>query len=137
MPRPDGGVVRDMSPKPVLVPDAGHPITITPTAGRVVVTLGERTVADTTSALTLQEASYPAVQYVPLADVEAALLERTHHTTYCPYKGDAAYYSLVVDGETYDNVVWAYETPYDAVAPIVGHVAFYPDVVDVRTYPSE
>lgn len=125
-----------MSEKPVLVPDERHPITITPTDGRVVVTLGERIVADTASALTLQEASYPPVQYVPLADVDAEVLERSDHATYCPYKGDASYYSLVVDGETHDNAVWTYETPYDAVAPIAGHVAFYPDVVDVRTYPS-
>lgn len=125
-----------MSEKQVLVPDEGHPITITPTSGRVVVTLGDRTVADTTSALTLQEASYPPVQYVPLADVDAGLLERTDHATYCPYKGDAGYYSLVVDGNTHANAVWAYERPYDAVAEIAGHVAFYPDVADVRTYPT-
>jgi uncharacterized protein (DUF427 family) len=125
-----------MSEKPVLVPDASHPITITPTAGRVVVTLGERTVADSTAALTLQEADYPAVQYLPLGDVDPAVLERTEHATYCPYKGDAAYYSLVADGETHENAVWTYEAPYDAVSEIAGHVAFYPDVVDVRTYPS-
>ena len=125
-----------MSEKQVLVPDEGHAITITPTTGRVVVTLGERTIADTTAALTLQEASYPAVQYVPLADVDAALLRRTEHATYCPYKGDAGYYSLVADGTTHDNAVWTYERPYDAVAEIAGHVAFYPNVVDVRTYPS-
>jgi uncharacterized protein (DUF427 family) len=124
-----------MSEKPVLVPDAGHPITVTPNPDRLVVTLGERAIADTTAALTLQEAAYPAVQYVPLADVDQSVLERTDHTTYCPYKGDASYYSLVADGETRDNVVWSYETPYDAVAPIAGHVAFYPNVVDVRTYP--
>lgn len=125
-----------MSEKPVLVPDASHPITVVPNPDRVVVTLGEHKIADTTSALTLQEASYPAVQYVPLADVDPALLERTDHATYCPYKGDASYYSLVVGGETHDNAVWSYETPYDAVAPIAGHVAFYPTVVDVRVYPS-
>ena len=119
-----------------LIPDDHHPITITPNPDRVVVTLGERTVADTTSALTLQEASYPAVQYVPLSDVDPALLERTDHATYCPYKGDASYYSLVADGETHDNAVWTYEAPYDAVSEIAGHVAFYPNVVDVRTYPS-
>jgi uncharacterized protein (DUF427 family) len=119
-----------------LIPDDSHPITVTPNPDRVVVTLGERTVADTTSALTLQEASYPAVQYVPLADVDQSVLERTEHSTYCPYKGGASYYSLVADGETHDNAVWTYEAPYDAVAPIAGHVAFYPNVADVRIYPS-
>jgi uncharacterized protein (DUF427 family) len=125
-----------MSDKQVLIPDEHHPITVTPTEGRVVVTLGERPVADTTDALTLQESSYPAVQYVPLADVDPRLLERTDHATYCPYKGDASYYSLVVDGSTHANAVWSYEAPYDAVAAIAGRVAFYPNVVDVRTYPS-
>ena len=125
-----------MSEKPVLVPDASHPITITPNQDRVVVMLGDRQVADTTAALTLQEASYPAVQYVPLADVDPELLRSSDHATYCPYKGDAGYYSLVVDGQTYPDAVWTYATPYDAVAEIAGHVAFYPNVVDVRTYPS-
>ncbi|MFC6046044.1 DUF427 domain-containing protein [Nocardioides hankookensis] len=125
-----------MSEKPVLVPDASHPITVTPNPDRVVVTAGGQTVADTTAALTLQEASYPAVQYVPLADVDPAVLERTEHATYCPYKGDASYYSLVVDGTVHDNAVWTYEAPYDAVASIAGHVAFYPNVADVRVYPS-
>ena len=125
-----------MSDRQVLVPDERHPITIAPTTGRVVVTLGERMVADTTAALMLQEASYPPVQYVPLSHVDAGVLERTDHTTYCPYKGDASYYSLIGEGHTYDNAVWTYESPYDAVSAIAGHVAFYPDVVDVRVYPS-
>jgi uncharacterized protein (DUF427 family) len=125
-----------MSQKPVLVPDASHPITITPTPGRVVVTVGERTVADTTRALTLQEAGYPPVQYLPIDDVDAAVLARTDHATYCPYKGDAGYYNLQVDGSTQENAVWTYEAPYDAVAPIAGHVAFYPRTVDLRILPD-
>jgi uncharacterized protein (DUF427 family) len=125
-----------MSEKQALVPDERHPITITPTEGRVVVTLGERVVADTTSALTLQEADYPAVQYVPLGDVDPAVLERTDRSTHCPYKGDAGYYSLVADGSTHENAVWTYATPHEAVGEIAGHVAFYPHVVDVRTYPK-
>jgi uncharacterized protein (DUF427 family) len=120
-----------MSEKPRLVPDESHPITITPTGSRVVVTRGATTVADTTRALTLQESTYPPVQYVPLADVDPALLERSDHTTYCPYKGDAGYYSLVVDGERAEDAVWTYETPYDAVGEIAGHVAFYPDQVEI------
>ena len=114
------------------MPDARHPITITPTTGRVVVTMGERTIASTTAALTLQEASYPPVQYVPSADVDPDVLTPTDHATYCPYKGDASYYSLVADGETRENAVWAYDAPFDSVAQIAGHVAFYSDVVDVR-----
>jgi uncharacterized protein (DUF427 family) len=120
-----------MTEKRKLVPDASHPITVTPTEGRVVVTRGDRTIADTTRALTLQEASYPAVQYVPIEDVDPAVLERTDHATYCPFKGDAAYYSLVVDDDRAENAVWTYEAPYDAVGEIAGHVAFYPDRVEI------
>ena len=120
-----------MTDKRKLIPDASHPITVTPTAGRVVVTLGDRTIADTTRALSLQEATYPAVQYVPLEDVDPAVLDRTDHATYCPFKGDAAYYSLVVGDDRAENAVWTYEAPYDAVAEIAGHVAFYPEQVEI------
>jgi uncharacterized protein (DUF427 family) len=120
-----------MTQKQRLVPDASHPITITPTADRVVVTRGGRQIADTTRALTLQESTYPPVQYVPLADVDPAVIERTDHATYCPYKGEAGYYSLVVDGERADNAVWTYDAPYDAVSEIAGHVAFYPQQVEI------
>ena len=115
------------------VPGADHPITVTPTGGRVIVRIGDTVLADTTGALTLQESTYPAVQYVPLADVEPGRLERTETHTYCPYKGEASYYSLVVpdaDVEVTD-AVWTYENPYDAVAGLAGHVAFYPNRVDI------
>jgi uncharacterized protein (DUF427 family) len=125
-----------MSPKPVLVPDDSHPISITPTPGRVVVSCAGRVVADTTRALTLQESRYPAVHYVPLADVDPALLAPSDHATYCPYKGDAGYFALVVDGERVDDAVWTYAAPYDAVREIAGHVAFYPQHVDISVVQS-
>ncbi|CAA9219658.1 MAG: COGs COG2343 [uncultured Acidimicrobiales bacterium] len=118
--------------KPVLLPSETHPITVTPTGGRVVVSLGDRVLADSTRALTLQEASYPAVQYLPLDDADPAVLERTEHTTYCPFKGDAGYFSVVTDGGVLENSVWFYEKPHDAVAEIAGHIAFYANKVDVR-----
>jgi uncharacterized protein (DUF427 family) len=114
--------------KPRLQPGPDHPITITPTGSRVTVTVGGRVVADTVDALTLQEASYPPVQYVPLADVDPALISATDHQTYCPYKGEASYWSL----PEAENAVWGYQDPYDAVAEIKGHVAFYPDKAEVR-----
>jgi len=119
-----------MNTKTVKIPGPDHPITITTTPKRVVVTVGGRVVADTRAALTLQEASYPAVHYVPRADVDMTLLERSAHATYCPYKGDCAYYSVPTGGERAANAVWTYEQPYDAVAAIRDHVAFYPDRVD-------
>jgi uncharacterized protein (DUF427 family) len=129
-------------PKIVKIPGADHPITIERNAHRIVVVVAGRVVADTRAALTLREASYPPVQYIPLKDVDTALLERTDHATYCPYKGDCAYYSIPLGGERSVNAVWTYEAPYVAVFAIKGHVAFYPDRVDAieerpESYPPE
>jgi uncharacterized protein (DUF427 family) len=114
-------------------PGPDHPITITPTSGEVVARVGDTVVARTTSALTLQEASYPAVQYVPLADVDPQLITRTATTSWCPYKGEASYYSLTVDGRELTDAVWTYDDASPAVRQIAGHVAFYPDRVEVTT----
>jgi uncharacterized protein (DUF427 family) len=119
-----------MADKPVLQPGPNHPITVTPTAGRVVVTAGGKVVADTRAALTLQESTYPAVQYVPLTDVDQSLLERTATESYCPFKGEASYYSIPAGGDKAKDSVWEYQKPHDAVAQIAGHIAFYPDRVD-------
>ena len=109
------------------LPGPDHPITITPTKGRVVVKLGGKVVADSRQALTLQEASYPPVQYIPRADARMDQLTRSTHQTHCPYKGDAAYYALPGSD---DNAVWSYEQPYPAMTEIAGHLAFYPNKVD-------
>jgi len=114
-----------------LLPSPAHPITVTPTRKRVTATVGDLVVADTANALTLQESTYPAVQYIPLDDVDRSVLERTDTQTYCPFKGDASYYSVkTADGDLVD-AVWTYEQPYDSVADIAGHVAFYPNKVAV------
>jgi uncharacterized protein (DUF427 family) len=115
--------------KPVLQPGPDHPITVQPATSRVVVTVDGKTVADTRSALTLREADYPPMYYLPLSDVDTSLLEHTDHSTYCPYKGEAGYYSIPSAGERGVNAVWVYEAPYAAVAEIKDHVAFYPDRV--------
>jgi uncharacterized protein (DUF427 family) len=119
-----------MTAKPVKLPGADHPITIEPNPARVVVSVAGHIIADTREALTLREASYPAVQYVPRKDVDMSLLKRTEHATYCPYKGDCAYYSLPIGGERAANAVWTYEAPFAAVVQIKDHLAFYPDRVD-------
>jgi uncharacterized protein (DUF427 family) len=98
---------------------------------RVVITLGGQVLADSREALTLREAKYPAVQYIPRADVDMARLSRTDHATYCPFKGDCSYYSLPGDGERGLNAVWTYEAPFSAVAAIKDHLAFYPDRVEI------
>jgi uncharacterized protein (DUF427 family) len=119
-----------MTDKRIKVPGPDHPITIEPTPDRVVVTVGGRVIAATWDALTLREASYPAVQYIPRRDVDMAALARSEQTTYCPYKGDAAYYSIPAGGDRSVNAVWTYESPFEAVAQIKDYVAFYPDRVD-------
>jgi uncharacterized protein (DUF427 family) len=112
------------------IPGPDHPITLTPNPARVLVRVAGTLIADSREALTLREASYPPVQYIPRKDVDMKLLRRTDHTTYCPYKGDCAYYSIPSGGEKSVNAVWTYESPYPAVAQIKDYVAFYPGRVD-------
>jgi uncharacterized protein (DUF427 family) len=116
--------------KTIKIPSADHPITIEPSAGRVRVVAGGKVIADSRNALTLRESDYAPVQYIPRGDVDMTVLARTDNATYCPYKGDAAYYSITEGGERALNAVWTYEAPYDAVATIQDHLAFYPDRVD-------
>ncbi|WP_197376367.1 DUF427 domain-containing protein [Mycolicibacterium baixiangningiae] len=120
-----------MAGRPVLEPTAEHPITVTPTGRRVTVEVNGTVIAETDDALTLQEADYPAVQYIPMRDVAASALVCSDTTTYCPYKGDAAYYHVNAADQTVEDVIWTYGQPYPAVADIAGHVAFYPDKADV------
>jgi uncharacterized protein (DUF427 family) len=118
--------------KPVKIPGPDHPISIAPNPKRVVVKVAGRVVADTRRAVALREASYPAVNYIPREDVDMTLLERSAHSTYCPYKGDCSYFSIPLGGETARNAVWSYEAPYAAVAEIKNRLAFYPDRVTVE-----
>jgi len=122
--------VEEMNSKPIRIPGPDHPITITPTKGRVIVTVAGKRVADSRDSLTLKEAAYPAVQYIPRKDVNMTQLQRTSHQTYCPYKGDCSYYSIPAGGERSVNAVWTYEAPYAAVSEIGDYLAFYPDRVD-------
>ena len=116
--------------KTIKIPGPDHPITIERNRKRVVVSIGGTVLADSRDALILREAGYPAVQYIPRKDVDMTLLERSAHATYCPYKGDCAYFSIPLGGERAINAVWTYEAPYDAVAAIRNRLAFYPEGVD-------
>jgi uncharacterized protein (DUF427 family) len=122
-----------MKEKPIKVPGPDHPISIERNSARVVVSVAGRVIADTRNALTLREADYPPVQYIPREDVDLSQLKRTDHATYCPYKGDCNYYSVPSGGKKSVSAVWTYENPYPAVAQIKEHVAFYPDRVDEIT----
>ena len=116
-------------PQDMKLPGPHHPITIASNPRRVRVTFNGRVVAETRRALTLREASYPAVQYIPRADIDMTLLERTAHASHCPYKGDASYFSLTVDGRVSENAAWSYEAPYPAMVEIKEFLAFYPSRV--------
>jgi uncharacterized protein (DUF427 family) len=118
------------------LPGADHPITIEPAAAHITVSVGGKVIADTTEALTLRESTYPAVFYIPRKDVDMKLLERTDHNSYCPYKGEAFYYSIPsIGGDKAANAVWTYEQPYESVAPIKDHLAFYADRVEIAERP--
>lgn len=106
------------------------PITIVFNPKRVRIHFNSRVIADTSRALKLREGHCPAVQYVPREDVHMFFLERTFHRTYCPHKGDAAYYTIIVGGRAAKNAAWTYEEPYPAVPAIKGYLAFYPERVD-------
>lgn len=118
--------------KAARIPGPDHPIAIAPTKGRVVVRFAGEVVAESDRALTLKEANYPPVQYVPRADARLAHFTRTAHATYCPYKGDCTYFSLKSERGSVENAVWSYEQPYEAVRQIAGHLAFYPDKVEIE-----
>ena len=114
----------------IKIPGPDHPITVEPNKSRVVVTVGGRVIADTGAALVLREASYPPVHYIPRNDVDMAALTRSKTVTYCPYKGEAAYFSITAGGERSIDAIWTYEAPYDAVAEIRDYLAFFPDRID-------
>ena len=120
---------RPVMERPVKIPGPDHRIDIAPNPHRVVVWVDGRVIADTREALTLREAHFGTVHYIPRKDVKMSLLERTEHATYCPYKGECAYYSIPAGGERSVNAVWTYESPYESVASIKDYLAFYPDRV--------
>ena len=110
--------------KPIKIPGPTHPISVERNLAHIVVKVAGRIIADTRDALTLSESHYPAVQYIPRKDVDMTLLARSDHTTYCPYKGDASYFSIPLGGERSIDAVWT------AVADIKDRLAFYSDRVD-------
>jgi uncharacterized protein (DUF427 family) len=116
--------------KEIRIPGSDHPITISPTEGTVRITVAGRIVAQSTRALRLEEKGYPPVYYLPRSDADKSLLVRTTHRTYCPYKGDAMYYSIPIGGSKSENAVWTYEEPHEAVASVKECLAFYPSRVD-------
>ena len=118
------------------VPGPDHPITIEAAPGRMQGAYMGHVIADSANVLLLREASYPPVAYFPRGDVDMSFLTRSDHHTHCPYKGEASYYTLNMDGQLTKNAVWSYEEPYEAMEAIRGRLAFYP-VVEVRAVEDE
>ena len=114
------------------LPGPDHPISITANPKKIRVTANGVVVAETSHALSLKEASYPIVQYIPRVDVDMELLSKTGRSTHCPYKGDASYFSINAGGTTLDNSIWSYEAPFPAMAEITGYLAFYPNKVTIE-----
>lgn len=118
------------------IPGPDHPITITRNPKRIRITVDGQVIAETDQALTLKEASYPPVHYIPRADTNMALLAKTDRTTHCPHKGDASYFSIAAGGATLANAIWSYEEPFPAMTEIAGFLAFYPDKVKIEELPA-
>jgi uncharacterized protein (DUF427 family) len=116
------------------IPGPDHPITIEATGERLVVRANGTVIADSTAALTLSEAGYAPVQYFPIADVDESLLRQSPRSTYCPYKGDATYFSIVGLGRDIEDAIWTYVNTYPDVEGIAGYLAFYPDLVEIVTF---
>jgi uncharacterized protein (DUF427 family) len=110
-----------------------HRIATKPAGVRVRVTFNGELVADSREAVRMDEGNYAAVYYFPRKDAKMERLVRTTHSTYCPFKGHASYYTLSSGGRTAENAVWSYETPYDEMGVIKELLAFYPDKVDSIT----
>jgi uncharacterized protein (DUF427 family) len=124
-------------PREIKIPGSDHEISIAPSSDHVIVRSGEATIADSRSTLVLLEANHDPVRYIPLADLDRSQLGPSDLSTYCPYKGDASYYSITADQDRGTDAVWFYDQPYRAVAEIKDHVAFYPDRVEITVNASE
>ena len=119
------------------LPGPDHAITLEPSRLRVRAAFNQHVIADTDDAIVLREAGYAPVYYFPMQDVEMSFLAKTEHRTHCPYKGDASYWSIYMDGDLGENAVWAYESPYPAVAAVRGRVAFDTRTVEVYEIDEE
>jgi uncharacterized protein (DUF427 family) len=113
------------------LPGPDHPITVTASPKRYQVRYGDHVIGDSRMALALKEASYKEVLYFPRDDIQMAYMSRTEKSTHCPYKGDASYYTIVMDGRIAEDAVWSYEAPYPAMEIIRGYLAFYPNQVEI------
>jgi uncharacterized protein (DUF427 family) len=120
------------NPAPGFQEKPNYPFVISPHPGRVTVWFKDEKIAETSSALVLWESDYRPVFYLPVGDVSQGYLTPADHETYCPYKGNASYWSITAGGHSEQNAVWGYDDPYDESHKLKDHVAFYPDKVDIK-----
>jgi uncharacterized protein (DUF427 family) len=107
-----------------------YQVALEPCSERIRVSLDGETIADSSRTLTVRETKHDPVVYFPRDDVRFERLEATDHTTFCPFKGDASYWSARSQDRLEENVVWSYEDPFDEVASLKDYVSFYPDRVE-------
>ena len=121
------------NPAPGFARKPDHRVDLLPESGRVRVTFGGTVIADSRSALRVQETGHEPVHYLPEKDVRTDLLRPTDHRTHCPFKGDASYWTIEIPGSAgkrAENAVWGYRAPFDETAGLAGHYAFYRTRVD-------
>jgi uncharacterized protein (DUF427 family) len=122
------------NPAPGFASRPDHRVDLLPESRRIKVVFGGTTIADTGSALRVEETGHGPVYYLPEEDVRLELIRPTEHHTRCPYKGEASYWTIELSGgRRSENAVWAYPQPYDEVAKLAGYYAFYPNRVDSIT----
>lgn len=120
-----------LNPAPGFRTHPEHTIELAPADRRIRVSFGGKTIAQTSDAIVLNEKGYPPIYYIPWTDIEKSLLTPGSRYSRCPFKGVASYHGIAVGTDQIENAVWFYEDPYDEVAQIAGHAAFYPDKVTI------
>jgi uncharacterized protein (DUF427 family) len=106
-------------------------ITIKKLSATWYVRAGSKILGRSRNVLQLTEGVHKPVLYFPRDDLNMALFTKTDHSTHCPYKGDASYFTVSGDLE---NAAWSYETPIDDVLEIKGHIAFYTDRIQLEEH---
>jgi uncharacterized protein (DUF427 family) len=118
------------NPAPGWTSKPQHRVDLHPDGHHVKVTFGGKVIADSTAALRVEETGHGPVYYIPAKDMRLDLMKKTAHTSYCPFKGTASYWTIDAGGKVSENAIWGYETPYDETAKLAGHYAFYGSRVD-------
>jgi uncharacterized protein (DUF427 family) len=118
------------NPAPGWANKPDHRVDLHPDKSHVRVTFGGKVIADSTNALRVEETGHGPVYYIPAKDMALPLMKKTEHTTYCPFKGTASYWTIDTGDKSSENAIWGYEAPYDETTALAGYYAFYDTRVD-------